>query len=108
MKGVRIVSKLIAPWQLTLAICLILTAGCARLPQNVERHESFHLTDTSETRLAKTFAPAAATQPNRTGLHPIPSGIDAFAARLALADSAERCFDVQYYIWNADDTGRLL
>lgn len=89
-------------------IFLLHAAGCVRLPQNVERHESFHLTDTADTRLAKTFASATAAQPNRTGLHPIPSGIDAFAARLALADSAERCLDVQYYIWDADDTGKLL
>jgi putative cardiolipin synthase len=35
-------------------------------------------------------------------------GRDAFAARMRLADVAERSLDVQYYIWHDDLTGTLL
>ncbi|MEO7337322.1 MAG: phospholipase D family protein [Caldimonas sp.] len=36
------------------------------------------------------------------------NGRDAFAARIRLADIAERSLDVQYYIWQNDLTGTLL
>lgn len=34
--------------------------------------------------------------------------MDAFAARVALAEAAERSLDIQYYIWNDDRTGQLM
>jgi putative cardiolipin synthase len=38
----------------------------------------------------------------------LPYGFDALSARLALADSAERTLDLQYYIWMPDRAGQLL
>lgn len=43
-----------------------------------------------------------------SGVLPLPSGTDAFVARLALASRAKRTLDLQYYIWHGDKTGRLL
>jgi len=43
-----------------------------------------------------------------SGIQFLAYGRDALAARLALADTAERCLDVQYYIWKPDNSGRLL
>ena len=39
---------------------------------------------------------------------PLPDGREALAARLALADAAQRSLDVQYYIWNKDLSGKVL
>lgn len=83
-------------------------AGCARLPDNSQRTESFAFTDTADTPLGRTFADAAARHPGHSGLHPMPNGVDAFAARITLADLAQRSIDVQYYIWDPDPIGRLL
>ena len=33
---------------------------------------------------------------------------EAFIARLALADLAERSLDMQYYMWDGDTTGRII
>ena len=41
-------------------------------------------------------------------MHALANPHDALAARIALADAAQRSLDVQYYIWNKDMTGRLL
>jgi putative cardiolipin synthase len=38
----------------------------------------------------------------------MPVATDAFAARVVLAQAAERSIDAQYYIWHADETGMLL
>ncbi|UUZ48288.1 hypothetical protein LP420_36245 [Massilia sp. B-10] len=41
-------------------------------------------------------------------MHALLDGRDAFAARVMMADAAERSLDVQYYIWRDDTTGTLL
>ena len=46
--------------------------------------------------------------PGQSGLLRLANGRDAFAARVRLADVAERSLDVQYYIWQNDLTGTLL
>ncbi|MGI6656022.1 MAG: phospholipase D family protein [Desulfobulbus sp.] len=60
------------------------------------------------TRLAQAFAPLIATHPGLSGTFPLPHGMDAFAARILLAEAAEQTLDVQYYIWNRDLAGMLL
>jgi phosphatidylserine/phosphatidylglycerophosphate/cardiolipin synthase-like enzyme len=50
----------------------------------------------------------AAEHPGKTGIYPLATGRDAFAARGLLAGAAERSLDVQYYIWHGDHTGYLL
>jgi putative cardiolipin synthase len=87
---------------------LALAAGCASLPQNVERTPTHAIADTADTRLGRATAPAAAAHPGRTGVHALANGRDAFAARVLLARAAERSLDVQYYIWHGDTSGTLL
>ena len=41
-------------------------------------------------------------------MHALADSRDAFAARLALADAAQRSLDVQYYIWHKDMTSSVL
>src|SRR5438045_244264 len=49
-----------------------------------------------------------AAHPGQSGLHALPDGPDALAARLVLADAAERSLEVQYFIWSKDMVGRVL
>jgi putative cardiolipin synthase len=92
------------------SLCLALAslAGCATLPTDYPRTKSHSLTDTADTRLGRALAPLTAAHPGQSGLHPLASGLDAFVARLVLADAAEKSLDVQYYIWHDDVTGRWL
>jgi cardiolipin synthase C len=94
---------------LRLAVCgLVALAGCAGLPTGVERLPSSALADTDGTRLGRAVAPAVAAHAGKSGIHAIANARDAFAARVLLARAAERSLDVQYYIWRADTTGKLL
>lgn len=43
-----------------------------------------------------------------TGVRPLPNGVEAFAARITLADAAVSSIDAQYYIWYKDLTGYML
>jgi putative cardiolipin synthase len=85
-----------------------LLAGCASLPSLEGRTASSALADTSETRLACALAADVAAHPGQTGIHPLPTGSDAFATRVLLAAAAERSIDAQYYIWHGDQVGYLM
>ena len=82
--------------------------GCASLPPLGERAQTRAFQDTGETMLGRAVSPLAAAHPGRTGVHAMPAGTDAFAARVTLARLAQRSIDAQYYIWHTDETGMLL
>ncbi|MDM0035763.1 phospholipase D family protein [Variovorax sp. J22P271] len=86
--------------------CAMLT-GCASLPADVARPVSVARTDVDHTRLAALAAEAVpADAGRRSGLRLLPSGDQAFEARIALARAAERSIDVQYYQIADDASGR--
>nr|WP_232062058.1 phospholipase D family protein [Variovorax sp. PBS-H4] len=82
--------------------------GCATLPATVQRPPSFALTSTDDTFLGHALAPELAAHPGLTGILPLIDAREAFAARMALAQTAQRSLDMQYYIWRGDTTGQLL
>ena len=61
-----------------------------------------------QTSLGRAILPEALQHPGQSGILALQDPIEAFAARVLLARSAERSLDVQYYIWHADQTGTLL
>jgi putative cardiolipin synthase len=89
-------------------VLLALLSGCATLPSLEGRVDSRAFDDTASTRLARAVAPRVAAHPGRSGIHAMPTPADAFAARVLLASAADRSLDIQYYIWNGDQTGYLL
>ncbi|MCU0810650.1 MAG: phospholipase D family protein [Thiobacillaceae bacterium] len=93
-------------WLVLLAA--LLQAGCASLPTDVQRPPSAALTDTADTRLGQTARRLLAGHPDDSAVLLLGQGTDAFLARLALADVAEKSLDVQYYIWHGDTTGKVL
>ncbi len=66
------------------------------------------LAHATPTFLQRAVEPLVQAHPGRSGIHTLDDGLDAFAARMRLAQSAERSLDVQYYIWHGDMTGRML
>lgn len=91
-----------------LGLILLCSTGCTSLPTLEKRTVSTAFTDTVDTRLGRQLAPLEAAHPGLSGLTPLLDGHDAFAARIALARSAQRSLDVQYYIWRHDLSGTLL
>ncbi len=94
-------------------ICIVflafaLLAGCAQLPPQMARTPSYALADTGATRIGEVVQKLAASHPGQAGAYALLNNLEAFAARWALAESAERSLDVQYYIWHADISGSLM
>ena len=89
-------------------ITLLSLQGCAELPSLDHRHASTALQDTATTSLGRTLAPMQQAHAGQSGVFAIADGHDAFAARVLLADAAERSLDAQYFIWKKDISGTLL
>jgi cardiolipin synthase C len=93
---------------LTAAALLLACAACTSLPRNFPREPSRAWDRPQETKLGRAIAPAALQHPGMSGFHVLGNGMDAFVARMALAEAAERTLDLQYYIFHVDLTGKLI
>ena len=93
--------------QLLTAVLILLNAGCATLPTDFDRPESYALTGTENTALGKVRAKERAEHPGKSGFRLLGNGLDAFVARAVLANYAERSIDVQYYLYHKDLVGKL-
>src|SRR4029078_3082289 len=91
----------------TLLVMLSLGA-CGGLPKVGERPPSTAMKGNERTSLARGVRPRVPAHQGQSGLHTLLDGREALAARLALADAAQRSLDVQYFIWHKDMEGEGL
>ncbi|RZI65791.1 MAG: phospholipase D family protein [Variovorax sp.] len=94
-----------------LTLPLLLAAGCAQLPQNVERPVSTALASPSGTALAELVQQRRTATQGRfeSGFVLLDGPQVAYGSRLALIEAAQKTLDLQYYAIHADaSTGRLL
>ena len=96
-------------------ICRVLTAaitalvmGCPSVRYDVPRPSSYAFDRPAETFLGRSYATQLADTPGQSGFRLLVPGQEAFLARAALAESAERTLDLQYYIVGEDATATLL
>ena len=90
------------------AAAAALVIGCSPNRYDVPRPPSHAIDHAEETFLGRAFASQLAGTPGQSGFHLLVSGQEAFLARAALAESAERTLDLQYYIIGEDATATLL
>ncbi|MDO4776592.1 MAG: phospholipase D family protein [Cardiobacteriaceae bacterium] len=102
--------KKLALFMVFLVIVLVITAFISRreLPANHNRTVSQWLPPNPDGVLARAILSANAAHPGLSGVHAFADGMEAFIARLALAETAQYSLDVQYYIWHNDTSGHLL
>jgi putative cardiolipin synthase len=91
------------------ALALLLLAGCASLPDdlNQEYSEGWKSPDTTFLGALIDEAPEAA-DPGRSGVELLSLPEEAFRARFYIASLAEQSLDLQYYLWKDDLAGALL
>lgn len=96
---------------LALLLPLLLAAGCAQLPQNVDRPVSTALASPGDTPLAALVQQRREAAKGRfeSGFLLLDGPQAAYGSRLALIEAAQKTLDLQYYAIHADaSTGRLL
>jgi putative cardiolipin synthase len=103
------ITRPLAAFLLLLAASLALD-GCTTLrdKQIEQRQPSYALPADTPTRLKSLAYAPPADAAEQSGFLLLDSGLDALAARLWLAEQAERTLDVQYYIVHGDKTGALV
>ncbi|HEX6019973.1 MAG TPA: phospholipase D-like domain-containing protein, partial [Burkholderiaceae bacterium] len=89
-------------------IAAFVLVGCATLRPSVPREPSSAIAQSDGTTLGRVFGAQAAANPGRSGFQVISGAETAFALRGALADTAERSLDLQYYSVGDDLTSSLL
>ncbi|MEC7940887.1 MAG: phospholipase D family protein [Pseudomonadota bacterium] len=92
---------------LTLLLVAVL-GGCSSLPEGID-HPAEPYTSygpSALSALVDEYQPAL--EQATTAVRLQESGWDALAQRLALVESAEYTIDIQYYIWNSDESGKYL
>ena len=62
---------------------------------------------TEDTSLGEAVSRWTAANNKQSGFYPLPSGLDALGARLALIDRAERSIDAQYFLIKDDSAGLI-
>jgi putative cardiolipin synthase len=89
-------------------MALLAMTGCATLPKDVYRTPSTAIEDYESTAMAQLFEETADQYPGNSGFALLRRARPAFTSRIAMAAMAEKSLDLQYYIWEADTTGRIL
>ena len=97
-----------ALYRLLLLALLLITGGCASLPDNTGRVASEALSDTADTLYGVSLQPELQQHPGKSGFLPLGNGHDALVARLVLSEYAERSIDIQYYLYHGDTVGKLV
>jgi putative cardiolipin synthase len=95
---------------LLVACAALLVGGCAGLvpAASYPRIESAAFPDPEATEIGRSFAAASRERAGQSAFRLLPAGLDGFATRMQMANAAERTLDLQYFIIQQDDTGRLL
>ena len=78
------------------------------LPDLASRNASTARLPPSRTKLATFPGGSDEGFSGKTGIYPLATGTEAFAARMLLIDAAESSLDLQYYRWRGDMTGLIM
>jgi putative cardiolipin synthase len=86
----------------------MLVIGCASVPTDYDRTHSTAITNHLDTSVGQLFEEEAIKHPGESGFEIIRRGRQGFTARIAMTELAEKTLDLQYYVWEADESGWLL
>ena len=93
-------------FNLLMIIFFLLISACSKLPE-FKRTYSYSIFDTDNTVFGKLYKKHKKNNSNQSAFYPLHNALDAFVARMLIADKAEKTLDVQYYIYNNDLVGKL-
>jgi len=94
--------------RILLLLFVLLLAGCASVDHNYPREVTTFMPVANDAELDLRVAPLVAGQREGvSGFHALIDGVDALAARLRLAEQAQRSIDLQYYLIKRDQVGQV-
>jgi putative cardiolipin synthase len=91
------------------ALILLALAGCATVPgSHYAKQESTALAHPETTRFGQQADVQARAHAGLAGFRLVPQGVDGFLLRAEMAGAAERTLDLQYFVIQNDETGKML
>lgn len=90
------------------AVAAAWLTACAAVRLDTSKLPSHAFDQPLSTPLGQSYWPRFDDRPGESGFHLLVSGPEAFAARAALAQAAQRSLDLQYYLVHHDPTSTLL
>ena len=106
--GAQTARRLHLPFALAIACAACVLSACGTTRLDVPRPVTEAWPTPADTPIARAYAAQLAGHEGRSGLHALPSGMDALGTRAALAEAAQHTLDLQYYILRGDTTTQLL
>ena len=91
-----------------LLTAVALVSGCATVSFDEPKPESTYIVDTAQTELGKWSTQWVDAHDGASGFYPLAGGMDALAARLGLAERAQKSIDLQYFLMKGDKAGRVI
>ncbi|MGI9265351.1 MAG: phospholipase D family protein [Gammaproteobacteria bacterium] len=88
-----------------LATAFVILSCCTTVSFDEPKFESSYITDTAQSELGGWSAQWVDAHNGASGFYPLASGMDALAARLGLAEKAQKSIDLQYFIMKGDTAG---
>jgi len=85
-----------------------LVSGCATVSFDEPKSESTYISDTRQTELGQWSTQWVDAHTRASGFYPLAGGMDALAARLGLAERAEKSIDLQYFLMKGDKAGLVM
>ncbi len=90
------------------AVLATFASACTTVRLDVARPESLAIAPSEDTFLGRTYLSRFPASGTESGVRLLVSGVEAFVSRAALAESAQRTLDLQYYAVAQDATATLL
>ena len=87
---------------------VLMLGACASVPRDFEQKPSYTWQNPEATTIGRFIDSKLPAGEQLSGVRPVSGPRDAFLLRYGLAAQAEKTLDLQYYLWKADTTGRLL
>ncbi len=85
-----------------------MVSGCAPASFDEPKSKSAYFTDTTQTKLGQWSTRWVDTHDGVSGFYPLATGMDALAARLGLAERAQKSIDLQYFLMKGDKAGLVI
>ena len=93
---------------LSILIATLFFIGCNSIPKDYPRTSSSAYNNHKSTSIGQMIEQDEAKHPGLSGFEIIRYGRQAFTARVAMTEMAEKTLDLQYYLWEPDATGKIL
>ena len=86
----------------------LLLAACGTAYASYPRTSSYTLKYYKSTNLGKIIEGETDHHPGKSGFNVIRYGREAFTTRITMTDLTDKTLDLQCYLWDQDETSRLL